>query len=80
MLQFTLMNTLLQTRVADAMRGRVLSLYTLTFFGFAPFDNLAIGWLSERLGLSVAIGASALTALLLCRLVIMLNPRLRELP
>jgi len=79
MLQFTLMNTLLQTRVADSMRGRVLSLYTLTFFGFAPFGNLAIGWLSERLGLSVAISASALTALLLCRLVSFRNPRLREL-
>ena len=29
------------------MRGRVMSLYSLTFFGFAPFGNLAVGALAE---------------------------------
>ena len=47
MSQFTMMNTLLQTRVDDQLRGRVMSIYALTFFGFAPFGNLAIGALSE---------------------------------
>ncbi|MCB0146133.1 MAG: MFS transporter, partial [Caldilineaceae bacterium] len=50
MLQFTLINTLLQTRVANEMRGRVMSLYTLTFFGFTPFGNLALGALAEWIG------------------------------
>ena len=36
MVQFTTINTLLQTRVEDEFRGRVMGLYTLTFFGFCP--------------------------------------------
>jgi len=31
MVQFTMINTLLQTRVDDQLRGRVMALYTLTF-------------------------------------------------
>ncbi|MBL8056410.1 MAG: MFS transporter [Anaerolineales bacterium] len=80
MLQFTLINTLLQTRVADAVRGRVLSLYTLTFFGFAPFGNLAIGILAEALGLSLTITLSAAVALALSLAVIAIVPRVRRLP
>jgi len=45
MVQFTVINTLLQTRVDDSYRGRVMGLYTLTFFGFMPFGNLIIGFL-----------------------------------
>jgi MFS family permease len=79
MLQFTIINTLLQTQVADAMRGRVLSLYTLTFFGFAPFGNLAMGTLAEGWGLSMTIGLSAALSLILALAVIALVPRLRGL-
>lgn len=61
--QFTMLNTLLQTHVDDDMRGRVLSLYTLTFSGFAPFGNLAIGALSETFGLSIAPAISATVTL-----------------
>ena len=79
MVQFTLLNTLLQLHVADEMRGRVLSLYSLTFFGFAPFGNLAIGNLSEYWGLSLTIGLSAMVACLLFLAVITAVPRLRHL-
>jgi MFS family permease len=79
MVQFTLINTLLQLHVADEMRGRVLSLYSLTFFGFAPFGNLATGNLSEYWGLSLTIGLSATVALLLFLAVIAVVPRLRHL-
>ena len=40
-----------------------MALYTLTFFGFAPFGNLAIGALSNWIGLSRAIGLFALVSL-----------------
>lgn len=80
MLQFTLINTLLQTHVADDMRGRVLSLYTLTFFGFSPFGNLAIGTLAEGWGLSLTIGLSAVVAAVLALVVIRIVPRLYKLP
>ncbi len=80
MTEFTIINTLLQTRVEDALRGRVMALYTLTFFGFAPFGNLAIGALSNWIGLSAAIGLFALISLLLAIAVLRKVPQIRELP
>jgi MFS family permease len=80
MVEFTMINTLLQTRVDDRLRGRVLSLYTLTFFGFAPFGNLAVGALAERIGLSYAITLFALMSLLLSLIVLRKVPQLKELP
>ena len=79
MIQFTLMNTLLQLHVSDLMRGRVMSLYVLTFFGFQPFGNLAVGRLSEAWGLSFTLALSALISLILASLVFLLVPRLRRL-
>jgi MFS family permease len=79
MLQFTLINTLLQVNVLDEMRGRVLSLYTITFFGFAPFGNLAVGLLSESMGLSETIALSGIVALVLSVIVMLIVPKLRNM-
>lgn len=43
-------NTFLQSRVDDDKRGRVMSLYTMSFMGMAPFGSLLAGALAERLG------------------------------
>ncbi len=80
MLTFTLINTLLQTQLVDEMRGRVLSLYTLTFFGFTPFGNLMIGSLSEWLGISQALVISATLSLVTTALVLLWLPSVRKLP
>ena len=80
MVQFTMINTLLQTRVADHLRGRVMALYTLTFFGFTPFGNLAVGALSEAIGLSYAIAIFALLSLLLTLIVLRKIPQIKNLP
>jgi MFS family permease len=80
MLTFTIINTLLQTNVDDKMRGRVMGLYTLTFFGFAPFGNLAIGTLAERWEMSLTLLLSAACALILSAIVILLVPQLRKMP
>jgi len=79
MMQFTLINTLLQTHVADAMRGRVMSLYTITFFGLAPLGYLAIGALAERWGLSLIISISAGIAAILAAVVLAAIPQIRRL-
>jgi MFS family permease len=79
MLVFTCINTLLQTNVDDQMRGRVMGLYTLTFFGFAPFGNLAMGQLAEQWGMSVIITLSAICAFVLAAIVILLVPQLRKM-
>ncbi len=77
--QFTLINTLLQTQIVDEMRGRIMSLYTLTFFGLAPFGNLAIGALSELWGISQTIAISALIALALMVVIFYKMPHVRQL-
>ncbi len=79
MLVFTCINTLLQTNVDDQMRGRVMGLYTLTFFGFAPFGNLAMGQLAEQWGMSVIITLSAICAFVLAAIVILLVPQVRKM-
>jgi MFS family permease len=80
MVQFTTINTLLQTRVEDEFRGRVMGLYTITFFGFAPFGNLLIGFLGEKLGLGIAMTLFALCSLIFSRIVLMRNPEVQTLP
>lgn len=79
MVQFTTINTLLQTRVKDEFRGRVMGLYTITFFGFAPFGNLLIGFLGEKLGLGIAMTLFALCSLIFSRLVLMKTPEIQKL-
>jgi MFS family permease len=80
MTEFTLINTLLQTRVEDDLRGRVMGLYTVTFFGFSPFGNLAVGALSERIGLSWAMSLFAVIGLILSLYIIRKFKQIQELP
>lgn len=57
---FSMTNTTIQHAVEDRMRGRVLSIYALTFMGFAPLGNLEIGFMAEHFGSEFAIRVSAL--------------------
>lgn len=50
-----LCNTAIQNRVPDAMRGRVLSMYTFGIFGFLPFGNLIAGAVAEHRGLPMTM-------------------------
>lgn len=43
-------NSFIQHSVADSLRGRVMSLYTLVFLGFAPVGNSIIGLVAHSLG------------------------------
>ncbi|HKV55421.1 MAG TPA: MFS transporter [Candidatus Binataceae bacterium] len=48
-------NTLLQLFVSDELRGRVMSIYTLSFIGLAPLGALLVGYLGERLSPESAV-------------------------
>lgn len=50
MSQTTLSNTLIQTAVTPAMRGRVLSYYAMAFFGMQPIGSVLIGTVSHYAG------------------------------
>ncbi|HEV2718467.1 MAG TPA: MFS transporter [Thermoanaerobaculia bacterium] len=66
-----LCNTSIQQRIADNMRGRVLSMYTFAFFAFTPFGNLFGGMTAERWGYSITFAAMG-GALLLSALCLLL--------
>jgi MFS family permease len=61
MLQMACSNTLIQTMVPDALRGRVMALYSMMFMGMAPFGAFFGGALAHRVGapLTVASGGVA---------------------
>ncbi len=64
MLQMASSNTLIQVMVPDALRGRVMAVYSMMFMGLAPLGSLMGGALADRLGapLTVAIGGLASVA------------------
>ncbi|MBN2653909.1 MAG: MFS transporter [Nitrospirae bacterium] len=43
-------NGFIQQRVSDILRGRVMSLYTMVFLGFAPLGNTLIGISAHNIG------------------------------
>jgi MFS family permease len=45
-----MINTRIQHLVDDTMRGRVLSVYTMTFLGATPLGSLMQGWAADRWG------------------------------
>ena len=57
-------NTVLQSIVPDELRGRVASLYVMSFIGVAPLGALATGWVAERAGPPSTLAACGAFALL----------------
>ncbi|HEY6102284.1 MAG TPA: MFS transporter [bacterium] len=54
-----LANALLQTTVPDHLRGRVMGVFMMTFFGSIPLGSLIIGLLAHALGAPLAIALNA---------------------
>jgi hypothetical protein len=48
-------NSFIQNAVPDALRGRVMSLYTFVFLGFAPIGNSLIGIVADACGTIIAL-------------------------
>lgn len=64
MVQMAASNTLLQLLVPDALRGRVMSLYSMMFMGMAPLGALLAGALADQLGAPATVGAGGLLCML----------------
>jgi len=56
-------NSLVQTRLPDALRGRVMSIYTMVFFGSMPLGALLAGGAAGRFGEAPAVAGGALLLL-----------------
>jgi MFS family permease len=79
MLVFNVSNILVQSHVSDALRGRVMSIHSLSFFGTFPLGSLMAGAVAERMGEPVTITLGALIMLAFAGLLWLRMPQLRAL-
>ena len=63
MVQLASSNTILQTIVEERLRGRVMSFYTMAFFGTVPIGSLIGGVLADRIGSPMTVLASGVVCL-----------------
>jgi MFS family permease len=70
-------NALLQSRVPDRLRGRVMSVYVFMFIGMTPLGALQGGALARWFGAPAALTAGACTLLLILAWIMMNIPELR---
>ena len=70
-------NALLQSRVPDRLRGRVMSVYVFMFVGMTPLGALQAGALARWIGAPRALAAGAGTLLLIISWVAAKVPELR---
>lgn len=74
----TMMTTMLQLTVRGDMRGRVMSLVTVTMQGFAPIGGLLTGAVATRIGTPEAVAASAAVVGLAALAAFALSPSIRN--
>jgi MFS family permease len=79
MVQQSTANTLVQSNVPDHLRGRVMSVYMLGFFGMSPLGALQSGFIAEHWGVPTGIGFGAVIALLFGIFILWRVPRVRQL-
>ncbi len=70
-------NAVLQHRVDDEVRGRVMGAYMLTW-GLMPLGALPMGLIADHWGAPAAVGAGAVTSSLLAALLGLMSPALRD--
>jgi len=71
--QLITMNTLIQVRVPNELRGRVFSVYFWALQGVAPFGSIVIGWMAQTWNVQTSIvvgGLVCLVSVALVRLVL----------
>lgn len=76
---FNLCNSLVQTQVPEGLRGRVMGIYTMVFFGIMPLGALWIGAVADRVSEPAAIFIGSSITLAYAVLVWFLVPSMRRL-
>ncbi len=75
-----LANALVQTQIADELRGRVMSVYSLTFLGLMPLGSLFSGGIADRASAPFAVALGAGICLVTAIGLAILVPSVRRLP
>jgi MFS family permease len=74
-----IINTRLQHRATDELRGRIMSIYATAYLGLPPIGSFLAGWLSRWMTAQHAVGGMATVGLGLFLLTLASNRELREL-
>jgi predicted MFS family arabinose efflux permease len=77
--QNAICNTLIQAIVPDSLRGRVMAVYMLMFFGTTPFGALQAGTVAQALGPAAGVAVGAGITLAFALFVLLAAPFLRRL-
>ena len=76
--QLATMNTLIQLRVPNALRGRVFSIYLWALQGIAPFGSLLVGWMTQEFTLSITALICGIICLAIIGLIQLFRPNIRN--
>jgi MFS family permease len=72
-------NTLIQSIIPDNLRGRVMAVYSLMFFGTTPFGALQAGAIAQVFGPAAGVAVGAVITLVFAAGVFFAVPSLRRL-
>jgi MFS family permease len=76
--QNAMSNTVIQTVVPDKLRGRVMAVYMLMFFGTTPFGSLQAGSIAQAFGPTAGVAVGAGITLVFALFVFFTVPILRR--
>lgn len=79
MVQNATVNTLIQSRVEDRLRGRVMSVYTIVFQGFFPVGALFAGTVAQHSDIQTGSAVGAMIALGFGLMLLWRVPKIRNL-
>ena len=77
-MQLVTMNTLIQLKVPNELRGRVFSIYLWALQGVAPFGSLLIGFIAQNWGVPLAALTGGVITLISIGGLHLLNPGVRN--
>ena len=78
MVIINLSNTMVQINVTDELRGRVMGIFTLTFFGLLPIGALINGAIADRIGAPLTVQINAVILLAAAFLLFLRFPAIRS--
>lgn len=79
MVQVNTSNALVQSKVPDELRGRVMSVFTLIFFGGMPLGSLWVGSMASRMGAPMTVVINAVILIAFAGFVLLRLPFIRRL-
>jgi predicted MFS family arabinose efflux permease len=71
-------NVLVQHRVTDDVRGRVMGAYMLTW-GFMPLGSLPMGMIADRIGIPAAVAGGAVISSVLATILGLTSPAVQDI-